>query len=77
MATAGEKVQEAASAAADAAAEAAAELLGKEEEEALGDAEGAGSEGDQWSFLTRAIVAVVVIVVCLFATRVSFEARLL
>lgn len=74
MATAGEKVQEAASAAADAAAEAAAEMLGKEEDEVLGGAEEAGSEGDQWSFLTRALVAVVVIVVCLFATRVSFEA---
>ena len=42
MATAGEKVQEAASAAADAAAEAAAEMLGKEEDEVLGGAEETG-----------------------------------
>lgn len=74
MASAGENVQEAASAAADAAAEAAAEMLGKEEDEVLGGTDGTGSEGDEWSFLTRALVAVVVIVVCLIATRVSFQA---
>lgn len=80
MATAGEKVQETASSAAEKMAEAAAEAAaaagqamgGDEWDESLGGVEGEiREESNDWSFLAKAAVAVVVVIVCLVAAKVS------
>lgn len=71
-----ENVQEAAAAAAEKLAEAAAAATSDETspgEDAAGEL--LGGEVDQWSFLTKAIVAVVVIVACLIANKVSCEIK--
>lgn len=67
-----ENVQEAAAAAAEKLAEGAAAAAdeispGEDAAEEL-----LGGEVDQWSFLAKAVVAVVVILVCLIANRVSY-----
>ena len=80
MATAGEKVQETAGgatekmteAAAEAAAAAGEAMGGNEWDEILGGAEGLAKDGgNEWSFLAKAAVAIVVIIVCLLAAKVS------
>lgn len=75
MATADEKVQETVHTAAEKLAEAAAEAAGAAGE-ALGREPGddiTGLEGNEWSFLTRALMAATVVIVCLIATWVSFK----
>lgn len=73
MATADEKVQETVHTAAEKMAEAAAEAAGAAGE-ALGREPGddiTGLEGNEWSFLTRALMAATVVIVCLVTTWVS------
>lgn len=72
--TADEKVQETMEAAAEKLAEAAAEAAGAAGE-ALGREPGddiMGLGGNEWSFLTRALIAVTMVIVCFIVTRVSF-----
>lgn len=68
-----ENVQEAAAAAAEKLAEAAAAAADEPSSGEDAAEELLGGEVDQWSFLTKALVAVVVIVVCLIANKVSCD----
>lgn len=72
-----ENVQDAAAAAAEKLAEAAA-AVGDEASAQEGAAEELlAGEGDQWSFFTKALVAVVVIIVCLVANKVGLRVQAL
>lgn len=62
-----ENAQEAAAAAAEKLAEAAGEASSPGEDAAE---EMLTGEGDEWTFLTKAAVAVLVIIVCLIANKV-------
>lgn len=68
-----ENVQEAAAAAAEKLAEAAAAAAAgaSPEGDAAEEMLAGEGEGDEWTFLTKAAVAVLVIIVCLVANRVS------
>lgn len=66
-----ETVQDAEAAAAEKLAEAAEAVGGEASTEEGASEELLGGEGDQWTFFTKALVAVVVIIVCLVANKVS------
>lgn len=80
MATATEKVQDAAAAAAEKLAEAASaagEAMGDSGVLGGGAEDGAGTvggEANEWGFFTKALVAVIVIIICFVASKVSLDA---
>lgn len=77
---AAQKLAEAAAAAAAAAAAGAGDGLGTAEDGEEGEGllgEAAGGNGDEWCFSTRAMVAVVVIILCLVAAKVCSHFRAL